>query len=194
MKGARIRVMTQSTSTTSASGFPPFPPPFREPPIRPPKRKWRPNPSPISATAPMIAANSVISRTSRFRMWENSCATTPCSSSRFNAWSRPSVTAMWACAVSIPVAKALGSLSGTIQILGFGSIAEIAISSTTLTSCCSSSPRGSTTSRAPAAQSTRSAPLVHACHTIAPATATTIIPTQGITWWYCVGGRSRVAR
>src|ERR1041385_8940046 len=63
-----------------------------------------------------------------------SCATTPCSSSRARRWSNPSVTAMCALDGSRPVENALGSGSGTIQILGFGSPAAMAISSTTLSS------------------------------------------------------------
>ena len=72
--------------------------------------------------------------------------------------SSPSVTAMLAVAASCPVAKALGSASGTIQILGSGKPEAIAISSTTFTSCFCSGVAGSISSQAPVDQSTRSGP------------------------------------
>ena len=95
-------------------------------------------------------------------MWAISCATTACSSSRLSVSSSPSVTAMLAVAGSRPVAKALGSSSGTTQMRGRGIPEAIAISSTTLNSCLSSGVVGSTISQAPVDQSTRSGPLYHA--------------------------------
>ncbi len=65
---------------------------------------------------------------------------------------------MFAVRGSRPVAKALGSWSGTIQIRGRGSPEAIAISSTTFTSCRCSGVAGSISSQAPVAQRTRSAP------------------------------------
>ena len=64
--GAITSVISQSTSTTSASGLLPFFPPDEPlPPLtRPPLPSIRPIPSDISAMEPTIAASSVISRTS----------------------------------------------------------------------------------------------------------------------------------
>ena len=83
---------------------------------------------------------------------------TPCSSSRESVRSRPAVTAMLAVAASRPVAKALGSSSGTIQTVAAGCPDAIAISSTTFTSAAPPAWPASVTSRAPVAQSTRGAP------------------------------------
>ncbi len=82
--------------------------------------------------------------------------------SRFKASSNPSVTATCASFSSMPVAKELGSFSGTIQILGLGRPEAIAISSTTFTNRCSSGRDGSTNSHAPVAQSTCLGPRRHA--------------------------------
>jgi len=91
-------------------------------------------------------------------MWAISWATTPCSSSRESLVSRPSVTAMLADAASRPVAKALGSESGTTHTRGLGNPDAMAISSTTLNSCFCSGVAGSISSQAPVAQSTFSGP------------------------------------
>ena len=68
------------------------------------------------------------------------------------------ITAILAVAASRPVAKALGSSSGTIQILGRGIPDAIAISSTTLTNCFCSGVAGSISSQAPMDQRIFSAP------------------------------------
>jgi len=80
------------------------------------------------------------------------------------------------------VANALGSASGTIQTLGFGSPDAIAISSTTLTSCFCSGAAGSISSQAPVAHSTRSAPRRHEYQQIAAAERTLKMPMKGTTW------------
>ena len=95
--------------------------------------------------------------------------------------SSPSVTAMLACCGSRPVAKALGSGSGTTQIRGRGWPAAIAISSTTLTYCFCSGVAGSTISHAPVAQSTRSAPFSQAYQRMPPATSVATMPMNGMT-------------
>jgi len=151
-------------------------------------------PSCISATAPTRAASNVINRTSRFFTCPSSCPTTAWSSSRLQSWSRPRVTAMCACSGSVPVANAFGSGSSTIQIRGRGTPAAMAISSTTLTSCCSCGSVGSTTARAPVDQSTFSGPVAYAYQAVSRAMTVSAIPNHGKPWWYAVLGASRVDR
>ena len=130
---------TMAASHRMKKRRPMTPPPrlLSSPPRRrdlPPHHMPRRAQSDSSATAPTSAATMVITRTSRFLMWLISCATTPCSSSRSSASSRPRVTAIEACPGPRPVANALGSGSATIYTAGRGSPAAIAISSTTLSS------------------------------------------------------------
>jgi hypothetical protein len=136
----------------------------------------------MSATTPTIAASRVISRISKFRMCDISWATTAWSSSRSSVVSNPSVTAMCAWKGSRPVANALGSGSGMIQILGLGRPAAMAISSTTLSSRLSSGVAGSISSCAPVAASTRPAPWRQATQAIRPEMAQATSPMNGITW------------
>ena len=70
---------------------------------------------------------------SPLRMWLNSCATTPCSSSRFSSVAAPRVTAMAASAGELPAANALmpSSFSSTYTS-GMVTPEAMAISSTTL--------------------------------------------------------------
>ncbi len=115
-------------------------------------------------------------------MCDSSCATTACSSSRESRARRPAVTATWARSAVIPVAKALGSSSGTTQIRGRGTPAAMAISSTTFTSRRWASVAGSITSHAPVDQSTRSAPRFHEWRAVPAATAQTTRPIHGTAW------------
>ena len=140
-------------------------------------------PSDIRAIAPTIPASSVMSRMSRFCTCASSWATTPWSSSRESVRRRPSVTARLAVAASLPVAKALGSSSGTIQIFGRGKPEAIAISSTTFTSWRSSAVAGSTNSRAPVDHSTWRGPKRQEYQQIPAAMRVVTIPMTGIMWW-----------
>ena len=107
----------------------------------------------------------------------------PFSSSQLKMSRMPLVTATAAWCGSRPVAKALGSGSGTIQTRGRGSPEAIAISSTTLTSCRCSGLAGSISSQAPVAHSTRSGPKRQACQQIPPAARVVKSPMKGMTWW-----------
>ena len=82
---------------------------------------------------------------------------------------------------SRPVAKALGSSSGTIQTRGLGSPEAMAISSTTFTSCFCSGVAGSMISHAPVAQSTRCGPYRQAYQQMPPATRVVKMPMKGTT-------------
>ncbi len=84
----------------------------------------RPNSKPISR---------VLSRMSPFSTWLNSCAMTPCSSSRSRFTSAPRVTAIAAFAGLYPAANALIPASRSSRYTcGTGTPEAIAISSTTL--------------------------------------------------------------
>ena len=77
----------------------------------------------------------MLSRMSPLRMWLNSCAMTPCNSSRSSNSSVPRVTAIAASAGVYPAANALMPLSSSsTYISGTGTPDAIAISSTTLRS------------------------------------------------------------
>ncbi len=80
----------------------------------------------------------------------------------------------------MPVAKALGSASGTIQMVGFGSPDAIAISSTTLTSCFSLSLLASSSCHAPVAHSTCLGPRFHANHVMPTPSSVAPMPNQGM--------------
>src|SRR5207247_2913450 len=173
---------------------PPPPPPAPPPPPPPPPRNTRVAPSCISATAPTSAASVVMRRTSRFFTWPSSWAITPCSSSRVQRSSSPRVTATWECSGSVPVAKAFGSGSSTIQMRGRGTPAALVISSTTLPSCRSFASVGSVTSRAPVDHNTLSGPVLYAYHASPSATSESTIPNQGKSWWYAWRGAPSVER
>ena len=83
-------------------------------------------------------------------------------------------------AASRPVANALGSSSGTIQILGLGSPDAMAISSTTFTSWRSSGVVGSASSRAPVDQSTCLGPNRQEYQQIPEAMKVVTIPMTGM--------------
>src|SRR4026207_2540943 len=117
-----------------------------------------------------------------------SWATTAYSSSRLSVSSRPSVTAMLAVAGSRPVAKALGSSSGTTQMRGRGTPEAMDISSTTLKSCLSSGVVGSRISHAPVDQRMRSDPLNQAQRQVAAANTVVMIPMNGTTGGEGCGG------
>ena len=89
---------------------------------------------------------------------------------------------MLAVSGSRPVAKALGSSSGTSQMRGRGMPAAIAISSTTLRYCRCSGVAGSMISQAPAAQSTRFAPFRQADQQTPAATSEVMMPMKGNQW------------
>ena len=111
----------------------------------------------------------MFSRMSPFRMWLNSWAMTPCSSSRVSRVSVPRVTAITASCSEWPAAKALidGSFSITYT-RGTGVPEASAISSTTLTS------RRSSRSRVDG--STRRAPII--CATASPPPASRDVSHQ----------------
>ncbi len=92
---------------------------------------------PIAATAvipPTTDRRRTLSRASPFSTCENSCATTPCSSSRSRRSSAPRVTATTACSGVSPAAKALiPSSPGRTNRAGTGSPDATAISSATFT-------------------------------------------------------------
>ena len=177
MIGARIHETIHTTSRMRTSGLG-----FRSSLDPPPGRSTRDVPSCIKATAPTSAASMVMRRTSRFLTCPSSWATTPWSSSRVHRSSSPCVTAMCACRGSVPVANAFGSGSSTIQMRGRGTPAAIAISSTTLTSCRSVSPWGSTISRAPVDHSTFWGPVRYPYQAIAAAASERTMPNQGKVW------------
>ena len=87
---------------------PPPPLPRDEPkrPQRMPQRVARPA-RPITRMPKMIAETRTFMRMSPFRMWLNSCATTPWSSSRLSFWSVPRVTVTTASLDVSPAAKEL---------------------------------------------------------------------------------------
>ena len=77
----------------------------------------------------------MLRRMSPLTTWLNSCAMTPCSSSRLSRSSAPRVTATAASDVDQPAANALmPSSSGSTYTSGTGTPEAIAISSTTLRS------------------------------------------------------------
>ena len=92
------------------------------------------------------------------------------------------MTATCACLSSVPVAKALGSSSGMIQIFGRETPEATAISSTTFTSCCSSGLEGDTNSHAPVDHSTCFGPLRHAKKVTMTAIVVVTSPIHGIVW------------
>ena len=75
----------------------------------PPQKATRRRKSETSAIRPTSTATSVISRTSRFRTWEISCARTPRARARPSAGGCPVVTATYACSGLRPAAKAFGA-------------------------------------------------------------------------------------
>ena len=78
----------------------------------------------------------IFRRMSPFRMWLNSCAMTPCNSSRFSSSSVPRVTAIAASPGVKPAANAFIPLSSSSTYTsGTGTPEAIAISSTTLRNC-----------------------------------------------------------
>ncbi len=70
------------------------------------RRRIRPA-NPSARMPKMSPVSWMLRRLSRLRRWLNSCATTPCSSSRVSAWSAPSVTATTASSTPYPAANAL---------------------------------------------------------------------------------------
>ena len=87
-----------------------------------------------TASSPNVQPNKRrLRRMSPLRMWLNSCAITPCSSSRLSRVAAPRVTAMAASAGELPAAKALmpSSFSSTYTS-GMVTPEAMAISSTTL--------------------------------------------------------------
>ena len=82
-----------------------------------------------------VPISRMLSRMSPFTTWLNSCAITPCSSSRLSRSSAPWVTAIAASAGEKPAANALICVScGSTYTSGTGTPDAIAISSTTLRS------------------------------------------------------------
>ena len=102
----------------------------------PPRSESIPAPKRETAVMPQTSAvRRKLSRMSPFRMWLNSCAITPCSSSRLSHSSAPRVTHTAADEGSVPAASALTppSFSST-QTDGMSSPDAMDISSQTLRS------------------------------------------------------------
>ena len=118
--------------------------------------------SPIDTRQTMPAStpmSRVLSRMSPWNTWLNSCATTPCSSSRSSCSNAPRVTATAASRAFQPAANALmPASSSSTNMRGTGVPDAIAISSTTFTN------RRSSVSRVPG--STSRPPSI--CATAAP--------------------------
>ena len=114
----------------------------------------------------------ILSAMSPFRMWLNSCAITPCNSSRFSASSVPRVTTTAALDTVLPAAKALIARSPSItNTAGTRTPDAMDISSTTFIKRCSSrSPECGLTRRAPTIFATAAPPALSfsVCTRLAP--------------------------
>ena len=162
--GATTSVSSQSTRMMIPSGLPPRPLPRRPagpralPRALPPRPIIRPMPSDISAIAPTMPASRVMSRTSRFRTWAISWATTAWSSSRESVGQQSFGHRDAGRGGVAAGGEGVGIGVRNDPDPGLGSPDAIAISSTTLTSCFCSGVAGSISSQAPVAQRTFSAP------------------------------------